>query len=182
MVDANGNISLLIMKETEEVVEQDGIIPHALNENQVDLKEWQEVIVDKVPLGDDMNSTGKIEIDRFLQQAMIDGMESPVKDNIYELEKALEAKAKKLKVETYSKESGELKIKHDTIFENGVFTEKPQNKEAEADTKTSSADLARLWTQNEGDIGLAGVNTGTLMQNDSEKKTMYTFFKIALMK
>ena len=68
VVEDNGDISLLIMKELEEVVEEDNMIPQALNENEADLKEWKEVNLDKVPLEakvDDMESTGETEIDRF---------------------------------------------------------------------------------------------------------------------
>ena len=179
-MDANGNISLLIMKELEDVVEDEGTLPQALNENQVDLKDWKEMNPDKVPLEakvDDMVSIGETEIDVFLQQAMINEMESPVKDKICELVKA---KAKNLKVEIDSKKSGELEINHDEIDEHcikhnsdGVFTEKLEHKEilaeSEADTKISPAELARLWTQKQGQTSLGGSNTEKYMQNDVEE-------------
>ena len=110
VVEDNGNISLLVMKELEEVVEEDGLIPKALNVNEVGLEEWKGVNLDKLPLEakvDDIESTGVTEIDRFLQQSMIHEMESHVKDRKDEYDKALEAKAKKLKIE---KKSEKLEI------------------------------------------------------------------------
>ena len=186
VVEDNGNISLLIMKELEEVVEEDGKIPKAVNENDVDLKEWKDVNQDKVPLEakvDDLESTGETEIDRFLQQSMIDEIESPVNDKIDEFDKALQAKAKKLKVEIDSKEYGELVIKHDELVWHGiehnidgVFTEKPQNKdilaESEEDTKTNPSEL---WTQKQEHMGLVGVDTETIMQNGSEQNNSLIF-------
>ena len=119
-MEDNGNISLLIMKELEEVVEEDGILPKTLNENEVGLEEWKEVNLDKVSQEakvDDMESETDVvtEIDRFLQQSIIDEMESPVKDKTDEFDKALEARAKKLKIEIDSKKSEKLEIKHDEM-------------------------------------------------------------------
>ena len=182
-MEDNGDISLLIMKELKEVVEEENMIPQALNENEADLKEWKEVNLDKVPLEakvDDMESTGETEIDRFFQQAMIEKMESSVE------EKALDPKAKKLKVEIGSKESGGLEIKQDETIQHGikhnndgVFTEKPKNNEIlaepEAGTKTSLAELPRLSTQKQGQRGLFGVNTGSIMHNRSEQSHQHIF-------
>ena len=178
VVDTNGNISLLIIKEMEEV-EEHGIVPKTLSDNGGDLKEWMEVSLDEVPL------EAKVEDIENPVEAKIDGMESPVEAEVKET-KSPSVLAQKLKDESDSKDLEEMELKIEAMVQDRfqpqtdrLSVEKPQNKDihaqTKADTKASLAELATIWSQKHRHVESVEVNNGASLKNEPEPNHPYVF-------